>query len=428
MASGYLSFVRALLASALPLFLSMIAGMVSALVVTGLLGHEGSAELTAFALSSAVLSPAMAAVLGSMRGMVPFVAPHRERPAEAMPILRDARWLALCAGGVGAVLVGVLPPLLAPEEVPFGALPLLLAVTLLVAALGGGANSVLIALGRSRQVLWSALSSTVVEVVLLVVLVPVMGPSGAGVAMVVWATVSVVVSSVCLLRVPGLAGQSLWPGRPRPAQILRLARVGVPLAGTTMIKFTVLGVVTYAAASTGSRDAAAHAVLTSLIGFLFLAALSVAQASMPEIARAATTAAVRKVNRDALALAAMGVAIGGLVVWFAGGGLLGLFTSDPAVSALAVSLIPLLIVSSVADACQAVMGFGLAGLKRSSWSLGSLAIGYGLLALAAFPVAATWGLTGLWVALAANNLLLIALQGGGFLRHSARVQLQKVLQ
>jgi hypothetical protein len=36
-------------------------------------------------------------------------------------------------------------------------------------------------------------------------------------------------------------------------------------------------------------------------------------------------------------------------------------------------------------------------------------------------VAATWGLTGLWVALAVTGVLILGLQSGGFVRHSARV-------
>lgn len=49
-----------------------------------------------------------------------------------------------------------------PHEVgaEFGMLPLLLALQVLLYSAGSGANGMLIALGRSRLVLWSSLSST----------------------------------------------------------------------------------------------------------------------------------------------------------------------------------------------------------------------------------------------------------------------------
>ena len=282
---------RVILSATIPLFLSMSAGIIAQLAGTALLGRQATAALAAFALVSAVLNPVTAAVAAGLRGMAPFVAPHRESPVEALPILRDARWLAISLGTVGAGVVLCVPLIARASGVPgevtdeFGVLPLLLALNVLLFSAGGGANAVLIALGRSRQVLWSSLSSTAVEVVLLVVLVPRVGIHGTGVALVVSTVVAVAVSNTCLLRVPGLAGQSLWPGRPRPREILRMARVGIPMSATVLIKFTVLGSLTYAAARTGAQGAAAHAILRSLGEFLGLAAFAVSQASASEIAR-----------------------------------------------------------------------------------------------------------------------------------------------
>jgi Na+-driven multidrug efflux pump len=58
-------------------------------------------------------------------------------------------------------------------------------------------------------------------------------------------------------------------------------------------------------------------------------------------------------------------------------------------------------------------------VERSS--LWYFAVCYGVLLAAAVPVARTWGITGLWVAMAAANGLLVVLQSLGFHRHSARI-------
>lgn len=413
-----------LLRAAVPLFLSMVTGMVGSLVVASVLGRHATVTLAAFAVMTAVLNPASAAVIGALRGLMPFVAPHKDDPARAVPILRDARWLSLLVGTAGAIAVLGVPWLAGAFGVPgeivreLGLLPYLLALDLLLMASNGGASTVLISLGRSRQVLWSSLANTVTVIVLSLVLVPRWGLTGMGVAWLAAGVASVTVSNVCLrLALKRPVGQ----GRPRLREIIELAKVSLPLAGTILIKFGGLGVVTFAATSTSTQDAAAHSVLGTLTGFTFLASLAVAQASAPEVARARSAAVARRVNRAAALLAVAASSVGGVALLVFGDGLIGVFSGDPSVRERVLALVPLMLLSSMVDAAQSVQGFGLAALKRSGASLGYFAIGYGLLVAAAVPVAGTWGITGLWTAMAAMNALLFVLQGWGFRKHSARV-------
>ncbi|MGP3933375.1 MATE family efflux transporter [Nonomuraea sp. KM88] len=414
---------RAIAAAAVPLFLSMTVNQVAGLVTTAVLGRRATAALAAYAVTAAVLNPAFTAITGALRGMAPFIAPHREHPPGAIPVLRDARWLALSVAALAAGAVACVPVVAslggAPPEVlaELGIFPYLLVVHVLLYGLGGGANAALIALGHSRQVIWASLAGAAVSIVLVVLLVPLIGLPGLGCSMIAAGATAFAVSNLRLRR---LLGGSVGRGRPRPAEIMKLARVGIPLSGTLLIKFAVLGVVTYAAVRTGTREAAAHAVLHTLMGPLMFVSLSVAQASVPEVARAQGVREVRSVTRAALALAVIGVTAGGALLLAFRDPLVTVFTSDDGVRTTVLGLAWLMVVMAAVDGSQAVMAFGLAGLKRSSWSLGSVAAGYGMLTVAAVPVAATWGLAGLWWALIANSALLIVLQGSGFLRHSAR--------
>jgi MATE family multidrug resistance protein len=81
----------------------------------------------------------------------------------------------------------------------------------------------------------------------------------------------------------------------------------------------------------------------------------------------------------------------------------------------------LMLLASMADGAQAVQGIGLTALKRSGASLIYFAAGYGVMVAVAAPVAAAWGLVGLWWLMAVTNGVLVVLQGTGFHRHSARV-------
>ncbi|TDE56035.1 MATE family efflux transporter [Nonomuraea mesophila] len=413
-----------LLRAAVPLFLAMVTGMIGSLVVTSVLGRYDTVALAAFAVMTAVLNPASATVQGALRGLGPFVAQHRDSPAAAVPIVRDARWLAMAAGTAGALAVLCVPLLARATGVPgevvreLGLLPHFVAVYLLVFASTGGASTILVALGHHRSVLWPTLTFGLLLSVLTVALVPSLGLTGVGVAWVTGGVAAAVVASLLLRRA---LGGPIGQAGPRIGEIVKLARVSVPLAGTVLIKFGVLGVVTLAAGGTGARDTAAHAVLTMLTAFMMMASLAIGQVSVPEIARAADPAAARRANRSAALLALLASLVGaGLLLGF-GPSLVTLFSDDPAVRERVLALLPLMALASMADAAQAVQGTGLTALKRSGASLAYFAIGYGLLVLAAVPVARTWGITGLWVAMAVANVLLVVLQGTGFHRHSAKV-------
>ncbi|MFI6176250.1 MATE family efflux transporter [Nonomuraea sp. NPDC051191] len=413
-----------LLRAALPIFLAMVTGMVGTLVVTSVLGNHETVALAAFAVMTAVLNPATAAVQGALRGLGPFVAPYRDDPGAAVPVVRDARWLSLATGTLGALAVLCVPALARVSGVPgevvgeLGLLPWLLAAYLLVFASTGGASTILVALGRSRDVLWANLAFGLVLSALTALLAPRLGLDGVGLA---WVAAGVAAAVVASLNLRRALGRPIGQARPRRAEIVRLARVSVPLAATVLIKFGVLGVVTFAASTTGARDTAAHAVLTTLTGLIMMASLSVAQASVPEVARAGDPAGARRANRTAALLAVAGTLTAALALLLFGEEVLGLFTGDVAVRERALGLLPLMLLSSLADAAQAVQGVGLTALKRSGASLAYFVLGYGALLAAAVPVARTWGIIGLWVAMAAANGLLLVLQGAGFRRHSARV-------
>ncbi|MFG3052203.1 MATE family efflux transporter [Kitasatospora sp. NPDC048239] len=426
--------IRRIAGAALPLYLTMIAASAGALVDTAVLGHHGTASLAGLGVTMAVFGPATAAIAGAQRGVMPFVTEHQDDPRQLLSVLRNSMWLAVATGGLGALAVAGVPLIARLGGVPdetvdgLGFFPLLLALDTLTVALSTTAASALIGLGRSRVVMRSGLAGTATAVVLSLLLVggpgplPALGLNGAGIAMLASGLISAVVAQVALRRVPQLGGQPLRLGRPQPAEVLGLARVGIPLAATVLIKFAVLGVLAFSAARIGTQDAAVHSVAVSLVNLVFTAAVAVGQAVIPLVAdrlKEEDLPGVRAGVGSGLVVAAGAVLLLATVLTVLRGPVLEVFSTDPQVRTGLVDLLPLVLAATLADALQALFGFGLIGVRRTLPSMLCFATGYGVLAFAAGPAAAYGGLTALWSTLACVNLALVAAQGWCFRRYSA---------
>ncbi|MFJ9154370.1 MATE family efflux transporter [Streptomyces sp. NPDC102270] len=419
---------RVIAGAALPLYLTLIASSAGAVVDTALLGRHATASLAAFAVAIAVFNPASAAVAGALRGVMPFVAEKDDDPDGLVDVVRSGMWLGVTVGFLGALAVAVVPLLGRIAGVSgvtldaLGGFPYLLAAAVFVLGLSMSATSTLVGLGRGQAVMRSGLAGTGAAVVLSLSLVPRLGLPGAGVAMLASVAINACVAHLGLRRVPVLAGRSLRLGRPRFGEVLRFARVGIPLAGTVLLKFASLGVLTLAAARISTDAAAVHSVCMSLANLIFTAAVAVGQALIPLMGQSLKEGDVWDARRNVAAglrVAFGAVAVLGLLLVTLRGVVIPVFTSDAGIQRLVRGQLPLLLLVVAFDALQAVVGFGMIGIKRTLSSLVRFAVVGGALAVVAVPVAEARGLTGLWGALACANALLVVGQLTSFRRHSA---------
>ena len=423
-----------ILATAGPLYVTMIASSAATLVDTALLGHTGTVSLAAFAVAIAVFNPVMSTMQGAERGVLPFVAAHKDDPEALLPVVRNAMWLGYAVGALGALTVGAVPWIGAAAGAPkatldhLGVFPVLLVGSVVATALGTTTTSVLIGLGQARKVMRVGLLSTGTGVVLSLLLVrgagpvPAMGLTGAGIAMLTSTVVARSVAKAALMRHPAMKGLRLRPGRPDLREVRRLAGVGIPLAGTVLVKFAVMGVLTFAAARIGTADAGVQIVCVSLSNLMYTAAIAVGQGVVRLVAVAARDhdgAQVRKAVRAGMVLALAAAAFFGIILVALRHQIVPVFSTDPAVLGRVVELLPLVLAAVATDSLQAVAGFGMVGLKRSLQSLRSTLVWFGLLGLLAVPVADAGGLSALWGALVAANTLQAASKALLLRRYSA---------
>ncbi|MEV0174184.1 MATE family efflux transporter [Streptomyces sp. NPDC050803] len=429
--------MRRIAGAALPLYLTMIASSAASLVDTAVLGRHATGSLAAFAVTLAVFSPATAAVSGAMRGVMPFVSAHKDDAEKLLPVLRNGMWLGIFVGLLGAVAVAAVPLIGSVGGIPeatldeLGVFPYLLAGAVVMMSIAATATSALVGLGQGKAVMRAGLTGTAAAVVLSLLLVGGVGSfdglglPGAGIAMLTSLTINASLAHLQLRRNTVLAGRPLGLGRPRPREMLRLAGVGIPLAATVLIKFAVLGVLAFSAARVGTDSAAVHSIALSLVNLMFTAAVAVGQATVPLMADPVKRGDVAEIRRSALAGAAVAVctvaALAALLV-LARGPVISVFTKDDGLHDQVLDLLPLVLLAVLADAVQAVFGFGLIGIKRTVPSLVAFAGCYGLLALAAVPVADAGGLDALWLSLAGANLLLVGGQAYFFHSRSGAVR------
>lgn len=426
-----------LLGVATPLYLSMAAASASAMVSSAALGRFQTLALAAFAAASAVYTPAVAAVTGAVRGSMPFIAEARDDPRRLRAALTHALSLALAVGGLGAGAVLCVPVLAAAIGIPrgvlasLGALPVLLAAALAVAAVNAVAVSALVSLHRPRPVLFSGLAAAATSAALALLLVPGAGPlpplgaAGAGASALASQVVSAAIAGSGL-RTELARRPSACAGprrRPELREVARQARVGVPMAGTVLVKFGVLGLVTLAASRISAAAGAAHSIATALVGITFAVAVAIGQALIPLLSAPDATAATRRTGmRAALGVATVALVLFAAVLICAGPPIAAMFSRDPLVLATLTRIMPIVAVSIVLDGVQAVFGFGLTALKRSAVSFTIFSVVYGALALVSLPASTRFGMSGVWVAIAGANALAAVGQYFAFSRAAVHVK------
>jgi MATE family multidrug resistance protein len=233
--------IRKLARTALPLYLTTAVSSAGSIVNTVLLGHHATVSLAAFALAMAVYGPVVAAVTGVLRGVMPFVA-----ELGPGPVVGGALWLSYGIGLAGALTVAAIPLIGSATGVArpvldhLGPLPPILAVAVLAQSVGASASSTLVMLGRSRTVLRCGLIGTAAAVLLSITAVPRLGAEGAGLAILTATLAYAVQVQLALRRATGLR-RTVVPGPFDRRLIVRLAATGLPMAGTVLVKFVVLG-------------------------------------------------------------------------------------------------------------------------------------------------------------------------------------------
>lgn len=373
-----ISAIRGLVAHAWPILVAQLASIGMMLVDTAVLGHVSSVDLAAVAIGGGIHVSVVFALVGILQAVAPLVARLHgaARHHELSGILHQGLWLAifLCIPGMllllnpGALIdpFGMDQPVAAKVREYLGLLAWGLPAALIYRTFYAFCN----ALGKPRVLMAIGLGSLVLHAVLawafalVGVLGEPMGVAGCALSNVVIAWLACL-GSAAYLRLGPLAKPyrpfHAWQ-RPRWAIWRELLRLGVPMGMSNLVEITAFTLISLFVASLGATVVAGHRIVANLSALIYMLPLSLGIATMVAVGQAVGArdwSRSRSTIRAGLLLAGGGSSLAGLLLWLAARPVIGAYTDDPAVRAVAMGLVAYVAIYQFFDALQTIAGHAL---------------------------------------------------------------------
>lgn len=409
-------------------------------------GHHGTATLASVSVGAALFWLPMMAPMGTLMALPPSVSQldGGGRRDEIGPLFRQALWLAALLGvllfGLMTLLPLALGPMgIAPDIVP-GATAFLHAIrwgipgfTLYLAMrylsdglhwsmptmlLGFGG---LLLLAPAGYVLTNGLFG-----------LPELGAAGVGIASALMFWLQAIAFAVYLWRARRFADLGLFArwDRPHGKTLRELLRTGLPIGVTVTMEGGLFVATALLIGRLGEVPAASHQIALNVASLCFMVPFGLAEATTVRVGHALGRGDREGVRRAAFAgftLALATQAGSALLMLLGHQAIAGLYTTDPAVIALAGSLLLYAALFQFPDGIQVVSAGALRGLKDTRVPMWLAALAYwgiGMPVGAGLGLALGWGARGMWLGLTAGLTVAAVLLCRRFLRSSLRIPMQ----
>ena len=435
--AGALRFdARRILSLAWPVLVGQLAVLGFSTVDTVLVARHSANDLAAFAVGSAAYITVFIGLMGVVLAIGPIVGQlyGAQQLDEAGDQLHQSVWLALGLSALGCLLLVFPAPflLLARAEAEVSdkirGYLLALAVSLPASLLFTVYRGFNTAVSRPKAVMVLQLGGLALKIPLSIALVfgmpslgiPALGVTGCGISTLIamWAQT---IAAYVVLRNDRFYDRFALRGRglhaPRRESLMPLLRLGVPMGLTILIEVTGFAFMAIFIARLGATPVAGHQIAVNLVSLMFMMPLALSNATSTLVAQsigADNLHAARRLGLHGLQLTLALAACTGLLVYLLRVPIVGLYTTDAAVTAVALTLLSWLGLFHLFDALQTFAQFVLRAWKvtvvslvvfvLSMWGLG-LGGGY-LLAFDVWGIAplAWHGPIGFWIAATAGLL------------------------
>ena len=389
-----------------PIILSQVAQVVMGLLDTVMSGHAGAFEQAVVGLGVALWIPVFIGLMSVVQAVSPLIA-HHFGAGDHDAVAHDARegiWLALYTGLLPLLLVPLAPGLL----VAFRIDPALAQRTgVFLWGIGFGLPAALVyrslafyssSINQTRPVMVLAFVGLAVNAFLNWVLIyghlgaPAMGGAGCGWATGIGMWVSLATLAAWTAWAPVYKPFYVWHGWRLPtwAAQKRLLKLGLPMGGAGIAEVAAFCSIAVLVGRFGDVQIAAHQVALNSSALVFMFPMGISAAITVRVGHALGAGDARAARHVAWS----GIGVGLIFATFAIAPIIlarhevaALYSSDPAVQALAANLLLFAAFWQLFDATQVTAIGGLRGYKVTVLPM--------LLMLAAF-----WGLgvpTGVWL-------------------------------
>ncbi|MFT7688394.1 MAG: MATE family multidrug resistance protein [Candidatus Azotimanducaceae bacterium] len=417
------SEARQLSRLALPLMATQLAQMGMGVVDTVMAGRYSSIDLAGVALGSAVFWPCILLMMGVLQVVTPTVAQlsGANKQNEVGEVIRQALWIALLAAIFMILVLVYSEPFYALMNISQDAI----AITMpYLAYTAWGMPAIMVyfvlrflaeGLGFTKPAMYIAIAALLLKIPLNYIFVnglfgmPEMGGVGCGLAtaIVMWLELFLIVYVVTRAKFNNIAWQEKF-SKPDSQKIFGLIKVGLPIGATMFFEAGMFTSVTVLLGQIGTNLVAAHSIALNITGLTYMLPLSLGIAASIRIGNhvgANQFSMARKTAQVAMTLSLTVAVISIAFMLLTRHFIVGLYTSDPVVFEIAVTLLLFAALYQLFDASQATAIGALRGYKDTAVPMYFTLIGYWLFGL---PLAASlgfgWvfepmGIYGFWVGL-----------------------------
>ena len=373
---------RALLRLASPIILSQITQVLMGFLDTVMSGHAGACEQAVVGLGVALWIPVFIGLMSVVQAVSPIIA-HHFGAGDRVAVARDARegiWLALGAGLVPLLLVPWAPDLL----VAFRIEPdLAERAGLFLWGVGLGLPAALVyrslafysaSINQTRPIMVLAFVGLGVNALLNWVLIyghfglPAMGGAGCGWATGIGMWVALIALIVWTARAPAYKPYFVWQSwtLPRWTVQKRLLRLGLPMGGAGLAEVAAFSSVAVLVGRFGDVQIAAHQIALNFAALVFMFPMGLSAAITIRVGHALGARHPQRAHHSAWT----GVAVGLIIATLAIAPIIllrhqvaAVYSTDPAVQALAANLLLFAAFWQLFDATQVCAIGALRGYK-----------------------------------------------------------------
>lgn len=396
--STYWPETRMLVALALPICGAQLAQAGMSVVDVMMTGRYNATSLAAVSVGSSLWMPLMLFMTGTLMGLTPIVA-HLlggQRNAAIRPAVHQALWVALALGIVAALLLWFsVIPIFKLMDVP-SAVASESAAYLSAVALGMPGIAIFQALrafsdgmNHTRPALWISLVGLTVNIPSNYVLIyggdgltnllgdwlptavqqlPALGAFGCGIATALSMWTMALAMAYYTRKGRTYRSVSLWQQLTPPnlMGIRELVVVGVPIGVAIFVEVTLFTLIALFIASFGEVTVGAHQIALSYTTILFMLPMSLSMALTVRVGNTLgrqRLALARKVAWNGIVISIIVAAINSSLIWITAEPVISLYTSNPDVQALALTIIALAVIFQLSDSLQVNLAGALRGYK-----------------------------------------------------------------